>query len=430
VTAGARGRRGYAARLFGPFRSAEARRLATMFAVVYFAQGMWSLPHQAIYFVLKERFGYTATRVATLMSITMIPWLIKPVYGLTSDLVPLFGRRRKSYFLLSTSFAALAGLVLAAVPEYTPPAIAVLFGIMGLGLAFTDVLVDALMVEHGRHLGLTGGFQAVQWAAIYTAAIAVGIGGGRLAERGSLRLGFLLAALFPLVSFVVGLRVIREPRRARVAGQFAAAWAAIRGSIGSRELWLVAGLILAWTFTPSLGTALYYYETNTLGFSQQLIGNLAALSACGAVVGALAYGGLSRILPLRRLLNLSIGLGVISNLVYLGYRSPTSAVVIDASTGIVSMIAMLAFLDLAARACPKRAESTFFALLMSVYNAGTQGGQIVGGWIYESVGYGSLIWIGAAATALCWVILPFVPIGRADRPADLAFAAGPATPAA
>ena len=37
---------------------------------------------------------------------------------------------------------------------------------MGFGLAFTDVLTDALMVENGRGLGLTGAFQSVQWAAI------------------------------------------------------------------------------------------------------------------------------------------------------------------------------------------------------------------------------------------------------------------------
>ena len=51
-----------------------------------------------------------------------------------------------------------------------------------LGLAFSDVLTDAMMVENGQRLGLTGAFQAVQWAAISAASIAVGLAGGRLAE--------------------------------------------------------------------------------------------------------------------------------------------------------------------------------------------------------------------------------------------------------
>src|SRR5207244_12689909 len=41
-----------------------------------------------------------------------------------------------------------------------------LFTVMALGLAFTDVLVDAMMVENGRPRGLTGAFQSVQWACI------------------------------------------------------------------------------------------------------------------------------------------------------------------------------------------------------------------------------------------------------------------------
>ena len=188
--------------MLNPFRSAEARRLALVFAVVYFAQGMWGLPVQPITFVLKEGFGYSATQVATLFSLTTIPWLIKPAYGLLSDFAPLFGRRRKSYLMLNCALAA-AGLVLSLLPEYTPLRIALLFMVMGLGLAFTDVMTDALMVENGKQMGLTGGFQSVQWASLYTASMLVGMGGGALTERGSLNLAFFLTALFPLLSCIM-----------------------------------------------------------------------------------------------------------------------------------------------------------------------------------------------------------------------------------
>jgi hypothetical protein len=205
-----------------PFRSAEACRLVLVFAVVYFAQGMWCLPVQPITFVLKEGFGYSATQVATLFSLTAIPWLIKPAYGLLSDFVPLFGRRRKSYLMLNCAMAAATGLVLSLLPEYTPLHIALLFMVMGLGLAFTDVMTDALMVENGKRMGLTGGFQSVQWASLYTASVLVGMGGGALTERGSLKLAFFLAALFPLVSFTMAIFTIREGRVGRQAGQCSA----------------------------------------------------------------------------------------------------------------------------------------------------------------------------------------------------------------
>src|SRR5438132_6354380 len=102
---------GWVARL-NPFKTPDTQRLAVLFGIVYFAQGMWYLPNQAITIVLKDR-GLTAGQVADFFLITTIPWLIKPAYGLLSDFVPLFGRRRLSYFLLTSGLAALAGLILA-----------------------------------------------------------------------------------------------------------------------------------------------------------------------------------------------------------------------------------------------------------------------------------------------------------------------------
>jgi len=397
--------------------NADARRLALVFGVVYFAQGMWRLPNQPITFALKEQFGYSATQVAALFSLTTIPWLLKPAYGLLSDFVPLFGWRRKSYFLLMSGLASAAGLALSLLPTYTPLHIAFLFTLMGLGLAFTDVLTDALMVENGKVMGLTGGFQAVQWAAIDTAFIVVGLAGGMLAAHGSLHLTFFLAALFPLLSLTLALTMIHEPRVMVEAGQCRATWTAMRSAFRSRELWIVAGFILFWTFSPSIGTPLYYYQTDTLHFSQQFIGTLTSLASAAGVVGALLYGGFSRSLPLKWLLNGAIGVGVLSTLAYLVYRGPTSAILIDLSFGCIGRIATLAFLDLAARACPKQAEGTFFALLMSLYNAGVQGAAIIGGWLYDTLGYTPLILISAVFTALCWGIVPLLPLARFERPA-------------
>jgi MFS family permease len=396
-----------------PFQTPEARRLAVLFAVVYFAQGMWYLPNQTITIVLKER-GLSAAQVAAFFTITTVPWLVKPIYGLISDFVPLWGRRRTSYLILSAALATGAGLTLGVGVEHTYGWLAGLFTLMGLGLAFTDVLVDALMVENGKPRGLTGAFQAVQWGAVYTASILVGEVGGYLAERRSLGAAFVLASTFPLVSLFMTLLFVTEaPARANRAA-FRDTMTAIRAAMGERDVWVVAGFILFWTFSPSFGPALLYYQTDVLGFSQQFIGHLAALGSLAAVAGAVVYAPLSRAVPLRRLVNLSIGLGVAGTFVYLGYRGPWAAVLIDTVFGAVGMITQLAFLDLAAKSCPRRVEATFFALLMSVYNGGTQGSQIVGGHLYDQLGYAPLVVISAGFTALAWLLVPLVEIDRIE----------------
>ena len=396
-----------------PFQTPDAQRLAVLFAVVYFAQGMWYLPNQTLTIVLKER-GLSAGQVATFFTFSTIPWLIKPVYGLISDFVPLFGRRRKSYLLLTSTLAGLAGLALGVGVEHTYWWLAGLFTLMGLGLAFTDVLIDAVMVQSGKPLGLTGAFQAVQWGAVYMASVLVGEAGGYLAEHRSLGATFVIASIFPLVSLLMTQVFVHESPVRVDREAFRETLTAIKGALTERDVWVVAGFIFFWTFSPSFGPALLYYQTDVLKFSQQFIGHLSALASIAAVVGALAYAPLSRRVPLKRLINLSIGIGVISTLAYLLYRDAWSAVAIDTIFGAVGMITQLAFLDLAAKACPRRVEATFFALLMSIYNGGVQGSQVVGGHLYDWLGYTPLVLISTAFTALAWFLVPLVKIERID----------------
>lgn len=402
-----------------PFQTPDARRLAVLFAIVYFAQGMWYLPNQALTLVLKER-GLSAGRVATFFTYSTLPWLIKPAYGLISDFVPLFGRRRKSYLLLTSAVAACAGVALASPVNHGYWRLAGLFTLMALGLAFTDVLVDALMVENGKPRGLTGAFQAVQWGAINVASIGVGEVGGYLAERRSLSGAFLLAASFPLISFLMTLFVVQDAPARADREALRETVAAIRGALAERDLWIVAGFIFFWTFSPSFGPAMLYYQTDVLRFSQQLIGHLSALASVAAVGGAFIYAPLSRRIPLTRLINLSIGMGVVGTLAYLVYRDVWSALVIDTVFGCVGMISQLAFLDLAAKSCPQRVEATFFALLMSVYNGGTQVSQVAGGHLYDRLGYTPLVLISTAFTAAAWLLVPLVRIDRIEARARAA----------
>ena len=415
-----------------PFKTRQAQRLVILFAVVYFAQGMWYLPEQTITIVLKDR-GLSASQVADFALIAWLPWFVKPLYGLLSDFVPLFGRRRQSYFLLTSAAAGLAGLALAwgnwiatgeiwtfnflGLTTFTVVEGFVLFFVMGLGLAFTDVLTDAMMVENGRPLGLTGAFQSVQWACITLASVLVGELGGQLAETRSLRAAFLLAACFPLMSLSIGVTFVRETRVRASRAAFFETWQAIRAALGGREIWLVAGFIFFFWFSPSFGPAFLYYQTDTLHFSQQFIGRLAALGALSGVVGAFVYAPISRRLSLKRIMHLSIALGVLSTVAYLAYRDAVSAVIITLVFGAISMIFNLGFLDLAAKSCPARVEATFFAALMSILNAAMKLSENVGARLYEVVGYERLVYIAAGMTAVTWLLMPLVKFDQIEEKA-------------
>lgn len=400
----------------------DARSLGLLFAIVYFSQGMVYLPDQVLAIVLKER-GLSAGQLAAFNWIITVPWFIKPAYGLLSDFVPLRGTRRRSYFLLSTGLASAAALGVGLVPPHSYTLLVAVVTLLWLGVGFTDVLTDALMVERGRPLGLTATFQSVQWAALSAALVLAGVVGGHLAEQRALGRAFGVVACFTAVSLAMGMAMVHEPRRRLDVEGLGETGQAVRQALGRRDLWLVAGFIFFFFWSPSFGPAFFYYQTDHLGFSQPFIGALGSLGAAAGMLGALAYAPLARRFSLRQCLIGMIGASAAGTLGYLLYLGPRSAVVITLIWGALAMATQVAFLDLAARVCPRRAEATFFALLMSVSNLGMRSAEWVGANLYDRLGYRPLVLIATVCTAAALLLVPLVP-ARTDRAA-----AGEAEPA-
>jgi BT1 family len=148
------------------------------FAALYFVQSVGDptsgLVAQPVRSLLRS-WGESPAALGALMALLAVPWTIKPVFGLLSDFVPLFGSRRRNYLLLANGGAALSLLLLA---------------LTTMTIALGDVMVDALMVEKGQPLGLTGRFQSIQWAAANAALLLTGVLGGR---RGKAPVGCLCA---------------------------------------------------------------------------------------------------------------------------------------------------------------------------------------------------------------------------------------------
>src|SRR5437899_7338661 len=123
------------------------------FGLVYFAQGLGQaggLINRPLMDYL-EASGLTSDQVAQLLGVLTIPWIIKPLYGMISDLVPLLGYRRKSYLFLMNGLPAVGFLCLTGL--LTPEWIVAAMVLTALGNASPDVLVDAHIVERGPQPG-------------------------------------------------------------------------------------------------------------------------------------------------------------------------------------------------------------------------------------------------------------------------------------
>ena len=408
--------------MHGADQPVPLRRLFVFFATVYVVQGVAEpkagLATQPIFFLLKDEMRLSAAETAAFFALIGIAWNVKPLYGLLSDLVPLLGYRRRSYLLLTTAVAALGWLALGMLPAYGWGLTLAILGLTGLGLAFTDVLCDAVMVEEGKARGLTARFQSIQWAAIYGASLLAGIGGGYLSAHVAYNRTFLLVALFPALSFAASAWAVHEPRTRFDRATVRATAAALRRGVRSRPLWRAAAFILLWNFSPSFGVPLEYHMVDTLGITKIQLGVLASLGSGAAMLGAVVFGRYATRLALRPLLNVAVAIGVAGTLAYYGLVGWWSAVALTLTVSFVSAVALLATLDLAARAVPRHAEGTFFAALMSVSNLGSTGGEWVGGQLYALIGLPWLIAVSAAATAACWLLVPWMRMPESPEPND------------
>src|SRR6476469_2319942 len=103
---------------------ADARRnvlgLSALFGAMYFVQGIGEptegLIGQPVRSLLNSQ-GRSAAEIATFSFLVALPWNVKPLYGLLSDFVPLFGYRRRSYLVAATAATAIGLLGLYA--EFT-----------------------------------------------------------------------------------------------------------------------------------------------------------------------------------------------------------------------------------------------------------------------------------------------------------------------
>jgi len=394
--------------------------LLVFFALVYVVEGLGQvvgLISQPLNYYLKEVQGWTPVQVTAFVTVFNLPWIIKPVYGLISDFVPLFGYRRKSYLIIA-NVAAIAGYFwvtrLAA-----PSDLAIALMITAYAMAISSTLCGGILVENGQKHQKCGKFVNQQWLWYNVAAMTAAVVGGLLvqylAPASALHIAAAIVAVAPFAVIVGTIFLISEKKAAVNVEGMKATLAGLASAFKRRQLWIVAVFIFLYYFSPGLSTPLYYHMTDDLKFSQAYIGILGSIGAAGWVAGALLYRRFFDGLTLKNLLNLSIALGTVTAAAFLFFWNETAAAFISFCAGFSAMVATVATLTLAAEYCPRRAEGFSFAVLMSIINLATTLADNVGSFLYTHVFNRTLpplVLISAAFTAFAFVLVPLLRLGH------------------
>jgi predicted MFS family arabinose efflux permease len=289
--------------------------------------------------------------------------------------------------------------------------------VASVGVAFADVLADALIVEQGKPLRSTGLLQSVAWGSASVATLLTGYLGGYLSARGEYRTGFRVCGWSAVVVLAASV-LMREPRRARGPGavglhrRVTELWAEMR----SRDFLSVGAFLVLGNLGHFAEGVLYPYMVGALRLGEEFYGVTVTVSTFGSIAACLVYYRYCRRVPMSTLVNMSIASACASGLVYLALAGRGSALVVAAAAGFATMTAELIWFDLASRACAPSSAATSFALLMAAVNLADGAATWVGGDLYklfaawgERTALNLLLVLGAVVTACCRLLVPLLP---------------------
>lgn len=121
-----------------------------------------SLSRVATEYYMKDEQKVQPSEAQIYQGVTSIPWMVKPIWGLMTDVIPILGYRRRPYFMFSGVLGIVAMLFLSLHKR-----LHIFFAVLSLiagsaGVAIADVTVDACVAENtNKHKPLAADMQSL-----------------------------------------------------------------------------------------------------------------------------------------------------------------------------------------------------------------------------------------------------------------------------
>ncbi|XP_076895693.1 putative folate-biopterin transporter 6 [Bidens hawaiensis] len=334
------------------------------------------------------------SKVQVFIGLYSIPWVMKPVWGIMTDVFPIMGYRRRPYFVV----AGVLGMVAAAVVAEGGVKLGVATALWCLiaiaaGMAMADVTIDACIARNSIELKeLAPDMQSLCGVCSSAGALVGYATSGFFVDHlgPQLALGILAipAASQILLGFVIYEKKASDDLSAKKRQALFSLGGALKGmyeTIQFPQVWkpsLYMYLSIALSFSTHEGQ-FYWYTDPKAGpaFSQELVGMVHAIGALASIVGVLIYHKLLKDYPFRKLLffaQLVYGLSGFLDLMFilrlnlvLGLPDYLFVVMEECVSHVVSRVRWMPMIVLSTSLCPIGIEGTFFALLMSIDSFGS-----------------------------------------------------------
>ncbi|XP_020584929.1 probable folate-biopterin transporter 6 isoform X1 [Phalaenopsis equestris] len=328
-----------------------------------------------------------------------IPWILKPAWGILTDMFPVRGYRRRPYFIVAGAMGASTAMIISMEGKLSVGiALLCLVG-MAAGVAIADVTIDACIAKNSIDKpSLASDLQSLcSFVSSVGALIGYSCSGllvHLLGAQGALGLMAIPPAFLVVLGFLIFELKTSSPRDKREVGEkVREAILGMQRTIRCPEVWRPS-LFMFFSIALSLSThegQFYWYTDPKAGpaFSQGFVGIIYAIGAIASIVGVLIYHKLLKNYPFRSLIFYSQLLYSASGMLDLIFilrwnlqlRIPDYIFVVleECVSRAISRIRWMPMIVLSTRLCPAGIEGTFFALLMCIDSLGSLGSKTGGG---------------------------------------------------
>ncbi len=330
--------------------------------------------------------GVDSTTVGLVMTLAMLPFAIKFLFGILSDRYSFFGLgHRKPYIIIGLLMQAI-GLVL--LTQFNPGTAIKTFGALAIvtvtGLALYDTCTDGLVVtstpasDRDRVQGL------LMFSRFLTAALCSTLFGFWLQRTGTgpgKGDGLLWTCAALTILPLIGVLLRPEPPRPPDAEQFQ--WSALRVMIRPQSLLLIAFGVFYAIVSWGVELNLPIYHEDTLGYGPGALGQFGSARTLGRAAGALLLPiGATTLGRLWTLRIAVIGLAVAEALqAVVGPGELRLAASLSFLFGLANGWTEALFYVMAMQAAEPRMAASTFALFMAVSNLSVLGQSLLAGLV-------------------------------------------------
>jgi MFS-type transporter involved in bile tolerance (Atg22 family) len=139
---------------YSRFVNSLFRRFDSSFVAILILEnfnfGLWTMVSLASQDLFKAYMNEEPANMSVYNSIITLPWCFKIVFGLITDNVPLCGLRRKPYLVFFALVQFLMMLSLVLYDYESAMVVTMLLFTASLSMAFSNVVVDAILVVQAR----------------------------------------------------------------------------------------------------------------------------------------------------------------------------------------------------------------------------------------------------------------------------------------